>query len=45
MYKIDSAGKVTKAATAPVWLGVMYSTVTADPVTGDILVLSQKRAR
>jgi hypothetical protein len=40
LYKMDSAGNITQIADAPVGIGITQSVVTADPVSGNLLVFS-----
>jgi hypothetical protein len=40
LYKMDASGAVTKIAEPPVDVGINKALLTADPVTGDFLVLS-----
>ena len=44
MYKLDAAGTVTRLQDAPaeIELGVNRSIITADPVSGDFIILSGK---
>jgi hypothetical protein len=39
IYKLDSSGKLTKLKNAPLTLAIPYSVVTADPVSGQYLVV------
>jgi hypothetical protein len=40
IYKMTASGSITSVRSAPVSLGVTHSVVAADPVSGDLLVLS-----
>jgi hypothetical protein len=40
LYKMDSAGNITRITDAPVGIGINQSVVTADPVSGNFLVFS-----